>query len=257
MLATDLQQLEYLAFPYIIQPKLNGFRARWDGTTLLSRQLKAWSPNALPHIYAKLRDFSSRHPDVILDGELYCHGLPFEQIERRCAVKRQCPHAQSGDIDFHAFDIVSVDDAESRQVTLSQIYKPWVAVARVESKADVDNWLKTFIEYGYEGAILRAYGCGYIVGRTEALVKVKVVKYATVTIRGTYEGEGKFAGMLGGFNVVWGKVTFNVGGGNITEQQRQDVWNNRCSWLGQKIIIAYRDVYNSGRPVQPQIFRLV
>lgn len=256
MLATAYEAVEHIDYPVIGQPKLNGIRAKWTGRDLVSRQGKIWNRAALPHIYDKLSYWSERNPNVILDGELYCHGLPFQEIEARAAVKRVSPHADCGKLDFHAFDIISDLDTESRQIKLSQCYKPWVAVCKISSQTEQETWLKTFVEYGYEGLMLRYYGCSYRPGRTTALIKVKPLHYAKVTVMGCYEGLGKFKGMLGGFNVRMGSVAFNVGGGNITEIERGLVWQDRKAWIGREIFIAYRDTFSSGKPVQAQIFRL-
>jgi DNA ligase 1 len=256
MLAVHFEDLEHIDFPRIGQPKLNGFRAKWDGEKLTSRQGKVWSPNAQPYIYEKLTAWSNRYPDVNLDGELYCHGLPFQEIEERCAVKRVKPHPDVQRIDFHAFDIISSDPTGVRMATLSQIYKPWVAVCRVDSKEDAFKWLHTFCEHGYEGIMLRATGCGYITNRTEALIKLKPMQYTHVWVTDTYEGKGKFEGMLGGFNVRMGTIEFNVGGGNISELERATIWKKRVHWKGQRILIGFRDTFTSGKPVQPQIVKL-
>lgn len=256
MLAMPYEQVDVIHWNYIGQPKLDGIRCKWDGEHLTSRQGERWNASALPHIFAKLKSFSAKFPGVVLDGELYAHGIPFQEIEARCAVKRLQPHINAHQIDFHAFDIISHEDTESRQLTLSQIYAPWVAICRVTSQAEATAWLNTFIEHGYEGMMLRAMGCPYIPNRTEALIKLKPVHYDRVTVLGTVEGKGKFQSMLGAFNVELNGVKFDVGGGSITESQRIAVWMTRETWPGRKIMISYRDKFKSGRPVQPQIHNI-
>lgn len=266
MLATPLESVEHLDYPYLAQPKLNGIRAKWTGTQLVSRQNKVWKPQALPHIYDKLIRWSVDNPGVVLDGELYAHGMSFQDIEARCAVKRVSPHPGAMAIDYHAFDIINSGDTESRQIVLSQIYKPWVAVCRIGDRSDLNTYMNTFIEYGYEGMIMRAYGCPYIDNRTEAMIKVKKLQFARVTVKTVNEGLGKFAGMMGSFTVMMDKIQFEVGGGNVTEEQRKDIWCNRDMWdakqlyhlmmAPRKILISYRDTFNSGRPVQPLIVKL-
>lgn len=266
MLATPFESITQLDYPYLGQPKLNGIRATWTGSQLISRQDKVWKPQSLPHIYDKLIRWSVVHPGVVLDGELYAHGLSFQEIEARCAVKRIGPHDSAVVIDYHAFDIISRDDTEARQITLSQIYQPWVAVCKVHNRSDLNTYMNTFIEYGYEGMILRAYGAPYVHARTPLLIKVKPLKFASVVVRTVNEGLGKFAGMMGSFTVTMNNVEFDVGGGNVTEAQRQQIWNDRRLWdqkslhhlmmAPRQIMISYRDVFNSGRPVQPLIVKL-
>ena len=256
MLARHYDEVSFMDWPRIGQPKLNGIRACWTGEHFVSRQGKVWKEETIPHLYAKLRAYSSQYPNVPLDGEFYAHGMPFQEIEKRVAVKRQRAHNDVEAIDFHAFDIISTDHTEARQMLLSETYPTWVAVCHVKSLQEANVYLNTFVEYGYEGIMLRALGCGYLAGRTDALVKLKPLRYGSATILNVTEGLGKFQGMLGAFIVKMNGVIFSVGGGNITEEARVHVWQTRESWVGRKIAISFRDFFNSGKPVQPLIVKL-
>lgn len=255
-LLVNYDDVECHTFPYIGQPKLNGFRAKWNGRELVSRQGEIWSPNSIPHIYDKLSKWSANYPGIILDGELYAHGLSFQEIERRAAINRESPHVDSASVDYWAFDIISNDDAESRQITLSQIYKPWVAVCNIANAKEADQWLHVFLENGFEGLVLRAHGNPYLSGRTEAILKLKPWVYGVATIKDCVEGQGKFAGMLGAFIVTHNSVRFRVGGGNVTEEEREAILANKEEWKDRRILIRYRDTFASGKPVQPQIYKL-
>ena len=75
-------------WPLYSQPKLDGVRcliqAECRGSSWIvkaySRTGKEWKN--IRHILAELRPFFQKHPDVILDGELYNHELKndFEKI---------------------------------------------------------------------------------------------------------------------------------------------------------------------------------
>lgn len=266
MLAVNFDEVEDIGFPCMGQPKLNGIRAAWDGQHLSSRQGKIWKPETLPHIYDKLTIFSKLNPGILLDGELYAHGMPLQEIVERTAINRNTSHGSCDDISFHAFDIISSDDTESRQITLSQIYSPWVPVCQVMNRDDVDHWLRAYKDAGFEGLMLRQYHCPYSQGRTECLIKVKPWKYGSVTVTGFIEGEGRCKDMLGAFKVKAGVATekvsmrlvsFKVGGGEaLRDDMRIFIWRNQGLYEGKPIKIRYRDISNSGIPMHPQCVSL-
>jgi DNA ligase-1 len=253
MLAVNIDDVEIISYPMLGQPKLNGIRACWNGENLVSRRGEVWKWKALPHIIEKLQHFSTQFPNTFLDGEIYCHGMALQDIVSRGSVIRNHAHEGVGALDFHAFDIIATNDTETRQITLSQIYKPWVPVCRVENEADCNAWLKRFVEAGFEGLILRQYKCPYLPNRTEALIKVKPWKYGIAKIQECIEGKDSFANMLGAFRVIWKGRKFKIGGGQITVEQRKNIWKSREKYLGHFVAFRYRDASNSGKPLQPQI----
>ena len=82
-----------------IQPKLRGFRCLASSSWLQSRTGDRYY---LPHIQQAL---SHLPEDVVLDGELYCHGLSEQEISSRV----KCPvnaHPEAHMISLFVFDIV-------------------------------------------------------------------------------------------------------------------------------------------------------
>ena len=189
---------------------------------------------------------------MVLDGELYAHGMPFQEIEKRTAVNRQAPHIDAGSIDFHAFDLISSEDTESRQITLAHIYKPWVAVGCARSEREVMEYLTIMRQAGYEGVMLRAYNVPYLEGCTEALIKLKPWTYGVATVIGFSPGKDKYQDTLGALIVRMSTVTFNVSGG-LTDEDRDFIWAHKASILNMEVPIKFRDTFNSGIPVQPQL----
>lgn len=255
-LAVNVDIVDPLIFPFVGQPKLNGIRACWDGEHLISRQKKVWSPQKLPHIYEKLSQFSNNYPGIHLDGELYCHGMPNQEINARCAINSVTAHPDCHVIDFHAFDIICSDTTELRQTALCQIYKPWTAVCKITNEKEMEVWLNRFVEAGFEGLMMRALFCPYISGRTEALIKVKPWKFTNGTIFDFNEGLGKYKGMLGALRVKLDEKHYvNVSGG-LTDELRDKIWRHKDVWRNRPVVIKYRDLSNTRIPLQPQIVRL-
>jgi DNA ligase 1 len=256
MLATPFSEVSYIVYPVIVQPKLNGIRAKWTGAQLISRQNKLWRRELLPYVYDKLLAFSADNPGVVLDGELYCHGIPFQEIERWTAVNRINPHDNNYLVEYHAFDIISTDLTEQRLTKLAGIYDQWVPVAIAKNEESLQNWLIAFRKAGYEGLMARCLNVPYLVGRTEALIKLKPWITCAAKIVGFSPGKDKYTGMLGALVVeIEGNKVFNVSGG-LTDELREKIWKQQAFWVGRSIHVRYRDLYNSGVPVHPQIARL-
>ena len=194
-----------------MQPKLDGVRCliQYDDgkVTAYSRTGKVWQN--IEHITLNLYKFFDKHPNVILDGELYNHDYKdnFEQIISM--VRKTKPTAEAcaesrDNVQFHCYDIVDetipfVDRIKFVYDNLRDSY----CVRTVESESvldDVDAKLfhKHCLKQGYEGSILRindVYKCG----RSWSLRKFKDFHDTEATIIGFVEGKGKRKGTLGKF----------------------------------------------------------
>jgi DNA ligase-1 len=252
MLAENYDDVQYKTPPYIGQPKLNGFRAYWDGCELASRNQVIWKESKLPHIYEKLKRFSAEHPDILLDGELYCHGMPRQEISKR--VSGGIRHLDYKAIDFHVFDII--DDALTAEQRLLKLlethYEPFVPPCRIEKMSECDDWLKRFVECGFEGLMLRSPNEVYQHKRTEHLIKLKPWQQLVGTIVGSLEGEGKYKDMCGALLVKAGNIKFRVSGG-LKDHDRRVIWENRLRIIGQSALVKYRELAASGKPLEPQL----
>jgi ATP-dependent DNA ligase len=181
MLATDWKKIKKINYPVLVQPKLDGVRCLMivnvdNGTlvTFLSRSGKEYT--TLSHIE---KDIVAKSPkeSFILDGEIYSDELTFQEII--AAVKKQRP--ESLKLKFRAYDTISAADQGQRwddTVALVdriaspeiQLVPTWVANNEEEVKAHHDTW----VQEGYEGAMIRLYGAPYTQGqRSRELLKVK------------------------------------------------------------------------------------
>ena len=100
--------------PVFIQPKLDGVRCliQYDSgvVTAYSRTGKVWKN--IEHITLNLYKFFDKHPNIVLDGELYNHDFrdDFEQIISM--VRKTTPTAEARiksreNVQFHCYDIVN------------------------------------------------------------------------------------------------------------------------------------------------------
>ena len=113
--------------PVFIQPKLDGVRCliqlnkgkyhqelgAWDPMTEVvaySRTGKVWKN--IDHILEELEPFFDKHPNVVLDGELYKHDFrdDFEQIismVRKTKPTNEARVKSRDNVQFHCYDIVN------------------------------------------------------------------------------------------------------------------------------------------------------
>lgn len=98
-----------LAYPFYVQPKLNGVRALYHQGIMQSRGLreeegKVWNPEVVAHFTNDLLKICKS--TWLLDGELYCHGKSLQQINSAIAVKRLKASDKTQEIQYHIFDII-------------------------------------------------------------------------------------------------------------------------------------------------------
>ena len=258
MCATPYDDLEFgPTYPIIAQPKLNGVRAKWDIShqLFITRQGKAIPERVLPHLYEKMR--SNKDLFVCsLDGELYSNNLRFQDIAGIVSPNRAVAHEEHESINFHVFDLISDLDTLSRQNAL--VFYPVMRVpyATLYNENQLDIYLKSMVDSGYEGLMLRVPGCPYTIGRTKALIKLKPWKYGHARIIGFNKGKGKYVDTLGALAAeMLGQKYFNVSGG-LTDKQRKYIWIRQRKYIHQMIMIKYRELSRGGIPIQPQVVSL-
>lgn len=156
-----------------VQPKLDGIRCVADNSVLMSRRNSIIC--SVPHIKQEL----SQLPDGIkLDGELYVHGLSFQ--EHLELIKRDVPHPEYYRVEYHVFDIQSPLPFYERYLQLETLFlslhAPSIQLVpsiRVD-KTSVTTHRDSFITQGYEGAMVRNPTTPYEYGaRSFSLQKYK------------------------------------------------------------------------------------
>jgi DNA ligase 1 len=265
MLAFKFNPLK-ATYPLFIQPKYNGIRCLYHPTrkTFQSRDCHFWDPAILPHLLTELTGFK-----LPLDGELYCHGMSLQQINSRVAVKRVEPHDDVRSVKYYVFDLPMLEPMYRRALGLKKLEEmfkdcPSLVVAptiQVNSPAECDYYYKSFKEQGYEGAMLRdphaVYGfehhCGNKENRWKYVLKRKETQDIDAVITQVYEGNGKYQGMLGAFELILENgVSFTAGSG-LTDAQRQIYWEHRDALIGVNVKLEMEMFSDDGVPLKPII----
>jgi len=202
--------------PVFIQPKLDGVRCLIQYNKLkcdehevvaYSRTGKQWKN--ISHICVELKPFFQKHPNVVLDGELYNHDFKddFEQIISMVRKTKPTPEARvksRDNVQFHCYDIVNKKMKFStrnkwiaKNLPTSYCVKHMITLhATDELSAKAAHQIN--LDAGYEGSIVRLdnpYQCK----RSHSLRKFKDFSDAEANIVGYEEGKGKRTGTLGKF----------------------------------------------------------
>jgi len=239
--------------PYIVQPKYDGIRCRaiplttgptGDEFMLLSSE--EHPIYSVPHINQWLRKLRLK---CELDGELYCHGMSFEQITSITS-RTVNPHQEFAKIHYHVFDIVNEEPQMRRTLLIENLrdLSPVIEVAPFylcENLEDVTRAYDKIVAQGYEGIIVRHCLNRYERKRSTLVMKFKPKKeddYLIVGFQEENDKEGLPKGSLGALTCMSGDgTTFNVGTG-FSAEQRQIFWDIRENLPGRIARVKYQHI---------------
>jgi len=246
--------------PYIVQPKYDGVRCRAiniNGNYLLlsSEENIIFS---VPHINQSL---DKLHVNLELDGELYCHGMRFEEISSITS-RTVNLHPNYKSIQFHIFDVVNKELQSNRLLTIEKlknldkniIVSPfWIC----NNLSEIMRVYDKLINNNYEGIIVRHFQCPYERKRSTYIMKFKPKKkdsYKIVGFAEEFSNEGIPKNSLGSLVCSSGDgQTFNVGTG-FTEEQRHKLWQERETLVGKTCVITYQHLTSGKRVPRFPVF---
>jgi len=265
MLATPIEKVKPEKIDWssaYVQPKLDGHRALFKDGILYSRQGK---PLELPHIMKAIAESGLDH--LHLDGELYVHGRPLQEVSR--LIKKYT--ADSLEVKYHIYDCVMDDIFLGRSLAIheglqDETYQDshhieLVDTILVTSIDEVMAFHENFRQQGYEGTMLRYGDEHYRDGkRSQALLKIKEFHDAEFEVIGWEEGKPRHSdGKVYAVPVWVCKVqgngeTFNVTAqGNMHEKNTQ--WHERTDHMGRMLTVKYHYMSKDGIPQLPIALR--
>ena len=257
-----------------IQPKLDGVRCIIQANVkrhiltpdLNEIEVKAYSRTGkewknIQHILDELLPFFKKHPDVVLDGELYNHDLrdDFEKIIS--LVRKQKPtlvdaHEARLLTQFHCYDMYSPDydyNFDLRDEFIMQAIDgefEHAVTVDTEEIFDMDEAKKYHLEnlaLGYEGSIVRL-NTKYQQKRSHSLRKFKDFSDAEATIVGYLDGKGKRTGTLGKF-IMQDDEGNQFGcppGKGYTYNDLADMLSNIHKYIGQRATFTFFERTKAG-----------
>jgi len=232
-----------------IQPKLDGVRCIFTKDGAYSRTGKEFKN--LAHIKYDLTDYFRKHPNSVLDGELYNHALKNDFEKIISLVRKQKPTDQDARdakhlVQYHVYDTIAEGpDYESRFNWL-RTNLPIAASMTLIKNTVVDSYDEAkmlhnvHLAQGYEGSMLRL-NKPYEQKRSYNLQKFKDFSDTEATIIGYEAGKGKFTGLIGKFFMQdddGNEFGCPIGKGyNFAD--RKAILDNVHDYIGQRATFTY------------------
>lgn len=211
--------------------KLDGIRAIWNGEDFISRNgnvfnVPEWFKNAMP--------------SVVLDGELWM-GRSMLQETAGIVRSNKTEDPRWEKIKFHVFDAPMFDGAFQDRIKycaeLLESNPVAVAVPHSKCGSEIDLHLlcRQIVSDGGEGLMIRDPESKYIQGRTNKLLKYKIIN----------SDEGKVVSTTGNIDSIaieWNGMIVNLGSGFDSATRKNP------PAIGSIVTFEYRGFTDSGLP---------
>jgi DNA ligase 1 len=229
---------------YLVSEKLDGVRALWDGKVLRFRSGRA---------IAAPEWFTAGLPKVALDGELWLARGQFDALSG--TVRKTAPvDAEWQLVNYMVFELPGSDSDkttfEQRVVKLKSIVQEagFAQLQVIEqfksaNRATLQAKLDDIVQLGGEGLMLHLASSKVTTGRSDVLLKLKLVQDAEAVVVGHVAGKNKYAGMTGALDVKTASgLRFKLGTG-LTDEQRKSP-----PAIGSTVTYTYRELTANGKP---------
>jgi hypothetical protein len=242
-----------------------------DGNRMMAAKGDLWGrggdtpPNPLTHIREQLAPLFVKYPKIILDGEIYKHGIEHQLINGTYMNAK----TDASQLDYVVFDAVLPDRDTPfekrveflRELLGEQKNHPNIILNDVElvsTSDEIETKYKAYLADGYEGAVLRKPDSKYDVGirkekRSKTALKLKPVFDKEFEITGFKDGKGKDSGAL-----IWilkmpdsNKTFFSRP--KMTIDERRKLFDHMkdnfdSDYKGKPMRILYGDTTKDGMP---------
>lgn len=284
----DKIELTKIPYPQMASWKFDGIRCIFKDGEMLTRSLKHVPNIKLHERFAHLKKWSVDH-DVILDGELWCRSVPFNELS---GIVRQFECKLPDDLFFYCFDTIR-NEKYDEEFT-SRVCR-YMDLTGLKDLLPVDQWevndadaveslFNNALDKGFEGLILRNptgyYKTGRATVKENLMYKVKpfITSEAKVinVIQATVVDEKaeKKINELGYSKTSQKKddrilierasaVTVLYNGQELkvtlafTNDEKSEIWNNRDNYIGKFIEYKSMEVgmKDGGLPRHPTSIR--
>jgi DNA ligase-1 len=225
---------------YLVSEKLDGIRARWNGTQLVTR---SGNPISAPLWFVE------GFPEHALDGELWIARQHFEKTAS--VVLKHVPSDGWQKVKFMLFDLPEYPGVFSERLRMLNMLAERADLAHLQvipqhkytNQSDLMAALDKVSKGGGEGLMLHRQDALYIPSRSNNVLKLKKHRDADAIVLAHLPGKGKYQGMMGSLRVQMsnGKV-FKIGSG-FSDQERQSP-----PPVGSVVTFKYYDLTNNEIP---------
>ena len=244
--------LSKIKFPCFVQPKLDGVRLWLTYDRAYSRSGKEFTTQ-VKHLLQSVPE------NMILDGELYKHGIPFDTIS---GCLRNVANNDNGELmEFHVYDIVDTSQPYEyrlrnlRNTMFNNTYIKTVKTHRADCIDTIMKYHEAFALQGYEGLMVRNKSSVYEYKRSYHLQKLKTFTDSEFKIIGAKEALGEDRGTAILQCETSDKTPFWVRPVGPREL-RTRMLSNIDELLGKYLTVKYQNLTENGVPRFPVGLRI-
>lgn len=267
--------------PWIIEPKFDGLRC--IVVVNIAGIAQSYSRNGKPlwnmgNILAEIEVgcYNAGVNNVVFDGEVYTKDWNLSMsIVKRSTQK----HPDQDKLRYNVWDCLTMEEWKAKKSTVSNAERKerlsvldggtcveLVKSSIIHNPEELAHAYADFLSNGFEGAILKNPAGHYELGRRSPnWLKIKPWYDADLTCVGSFAGEGKHTGRIGGLvvsgSVEWNGKTYDVRtevGTGFTDQEREtfQIMEDAGTLSGRIIEIKFQDVTVDGSCRFPVFHRL-
>ena len=286
MLAPNKEiDLDTVNYPVLASNKLDGIRCIFHPELgMVSRSLKKIQNPNLQKKFSPLVKYSE-DTGCVLDGELYCHRMTFQEITSIVMTKNNPPVVPS-DFKFHCFDVLDASaigrdmqfnvrnlNVERLENKFERLVKS-VGQSTVYSTEDVKERFNKALDAGYEGLILKKHESLYKFGRAtpkeDTMYKVKPYRTFDATVIDVIQATRVDPNAEKTINELGRSVTSKKKDDRIpiesasaflckyeghdvkvviamTDNEKAEIWNNRQNYIGK--VLEYKGMILGAKDV--------
>lgn len=206
---------------------------------------------------AKLIEWFKQNPDIILDGELYSHGVSLQKLSGIARLKEWEDRCEI--LEYWIYDMYLQENFEDRYEKLMELQEFLEDEVKIKviDHYKISGYLKIkklhdqFVKEGYEGLVMRNPKKPYGVGKRSSVLMIKLKDYQddTFIVTGWEPGLRPIEDMCFILKTKEGKEFKAKPMG--TREIREEYVANINELIGQKADIKYFSYSDDGIPMQP------
>lgn len=196
--------------------------------------------------------------EIVLDGELLATNVEPQDVFKESTKRIKNKNKVKTGVKYCIFDILPLE--EFKNETKTTLYKTRRQALKLLKERIIKKKLEDVIEIvdvllytddiegivalhskmvaeGKEGLMIN-FNKPYTIGRTNSILKVKLMNTVDLRITGFQEGNGKYENNLGSLYVDYKGHQVNVGSG-LNDYWRKEFWENQDKYLGRVAEIQY------------------